>query len=736
MRDSAARTAKLGLPALAIVTLLRRPCRLAPGRHIAARCPRPRPVGATNAHGCRRLSRWLRRWTRRARPSAPSLPWMRFHLYAGCSQSERPPPRRRCELATASRHRASVRGVFLLALCFQIPLAAVFTTACLGQNVGAFKGFKVAQPYPAPYEKQTKSQLEAGRAVPVRGGYLLSEGVLLRTYSETNTLQLTARANECFYSSTNRAVNSAGPLRLETADGKFSIEGVGFYWQQTNSSFFISNKVHTVIQAELFQPAGTNQSSAAGAADTGSLTILSERFSYNGTNGLGKWRENVRVTGTNLVLSSALLTARIPMAQKPLEQHRVLSLLAETNVTVKYNELFGTGARLTYAPETGLIRLLDQATWRTPEGRQGRGDELVIDRSNQVFQVNGHAWMKLPGQGIGQSGFLSFSNTPVQNTSQTNQRSIEIACQRYEIRTNLATFHDRVRLNELWNGAPRGRMECRERMMVRFAGSNELQSILADKHVVIEEGDFAGAAPANSLKRFEGEHAEYTQTNTTLVLTGHPSWQAGLRRGRGEVLRLNTQQSELLVSGNASLHLPANEMGSQLTPTNHAGAVARRPSAASTNEFADIFCDHYLLNATNSIFRGGVYATHPEMNCTCEEMTIQVPSDGLTNIISNGHVVFDLLTQQGKVHGTGDNALYSFGLLNSRTNALQPIDQLKLFGTPAFLSTTNRTLEDRIIVWDRLRNKVVMAGGDYKMRGTGPAVNTNIMVLPNKKRTK
>ena len=565
-------------------------------------------------------------------------------------------------------HAISLR--FVPRLLFSLALASIlFTAAGVAQTVGAFKGFKVAQPYPAPYEKQTKSRLEAGRAVPVRGGYFLSEGVLLRTYSETNTLQLTARAQECFYSSTNRVVNSAGPLRIETADGKFSIEGVGFYWQQTNSSFFISNKVHTVIEAELFQPTTTNQSETAGTADTGPLTILSDHFSYNGTNGLGNWREHVRVSGTNLALSSASLTAKVPMAQSPLDQHRVLSLLAETNVTVKYNKLIGTGARLTYSPETGLIRLLDRATWTT-EGRRGSGDELIIDRSNQVFQVTGHAWMKLPGQGIGQSGFLSFSNTPTQSASQPNRRSIQIACNRYEIRTNLATFHDQVRLDEFWNDTPRGRMRCQQRMTVSFAGSNELRSIVAEKQVVIEEGD----------KRFTGERAVYTQTNTILELTGRPAWQDGARCGKGEVLRLNTQQSELLLSGNASLHLPAHELASQMVPTNYPASVAHRSSSAATNQFADVFCDNYLLSATNSIFRGGVYATHPEMNCTCEQMTIRVPSSGLTNVLCDGNVVFDLLSKQGKIHGTGDNALYSFGLLTTSTNAPQPIDQLKLVG--------------------------------------------------------
>jgi len=595
-------------------------------------------------------------------------------------------------------------------------------TTCFGQVAGAFKGFKVAQPYGAPYEKQTKSQLEAGKALPVRGGYLLSEGVTLRAISESNTLQLVVQAQECFYSPSNHTANSAGPLQMQTADGKFSIGGVGFYWLQTNSSLFISNQVHTLILAELFQSA-TNQPGSAGNPDMGPLSIWSDRFHYDGTSGLGIWSEHVLVigtntTGTNLALSSELLTAEVPIKQR-----QVRSLLAEGNVVIDYNGLHGTGGRLNYAPNTGLIRLWDHAAW-TAQQREGSGDELIIDRSNQVFQVNGHAWLNLPGQSIGETGFLSFSNTPVQSISKAEQRSVEILCPRYEIRTNSAIFYDQVQLREHWNGTVRGRMNC-QLMTVSFAGTNELQSIVADKNVVIEEGED---------KRFTGGHAVYSHTNTTLEITQNPEWRDGTRSGKGELLRLNTERNEMLVRGNAWLRLPANQLANQLSLTNHAAA---HPSSLSpTNQFADIYCQEYTLQATNSVFRGGVYATHPEMNCTCEQMTVRMPSAGLTNVISEGNVVFDLLTQQGKTHGTGDNAVYSFGAVDTATNGTQTIDQLKLTGTPAVLSTTNRTLQDLVIIWDRLSNKVVLAGGNYKMQGSGRALPTNTFQLPNKKLTK
>jgi lipopolysaccharide export system protein LptA len=650
------------------------------------------PVHAASARGLsspQQHRNWAQRWV---------LPGIRVALGFCCGQE--------CPRA----------GAGFLVLFF------LFEATCSAQTFGAMKGFKVAEPYPTPNEKQTKSRLEAGQALPVRSGYLLSEGVTLWAFSESNTLQLVVRGQECFYSASNHTVNSSGPIQMQTADGKFSIEGVGFYWLQTNSSLFISNQVHTLILAELLQSA-TNQQGSAGNPDMGPLTIWSDRFHYDGASGLGIWSEHVQVigtnaTGTNLALSSELLTAEVPMKQR-----QVRSLLAEGNVVIDYNGLHGTGARLNYAPDTGLIRLWDHAAW-TAQKREGRGDELIIDRSNQVFQVNGHAWLNLPGQSIGETGFLSFSNTPAQGVSKAEQRSVEITCRRYEIRTNSAIFYDQVQLREHWNGTVRGRMSC-QLMTASFVGTNELQNIVADKNVVIEQGED---------KRFTGGHAVYTHTNTTLEITEKPEWRDGARSGKGELLRLNTDRNEMLARGNAWLRLPANQLAGQLSFTNH--AAVHPSSLSATNQFADIYCQEYTLQATNSVFRGGVYATHPEMNCTCEQMTVWMPSAGLTNVISEGNVVFDLLTQQGKTHGTGDNAVYSFGVVNTATNGTQTIDQLKLTGTPAVLSTTNRTLQDLLIIWDRLSNKVVLAGGNYKMQGSGRALSTNTFQLPNKKLTK
>lgn len=627
--------------------------------------------------------------------------------------------------------RRFLSGILGFLIGSSLIVSAASTTQPFGANGIPVKGFKLAEPYGPPNEGQTKSRLEGGKALVLpSGSALLSDGVVLRIFSVTNALQLVVRADECFYNASNHVINSAGPIRMQTADGKFTIEGTGFsFWQQTNStnsSLIISNNVHTVIESALLQSSATNQNQRLAPGQEGPLTIDSVSFSYDGASGQGVWRTKVQVFGTNLVVHSDVLTAQVPIAE-----HQVRDLLAERDVTVNYSGIYGTGGRLKYAPNTGLICLSDRATWSAEE-REGRGDELIIDRTNQIFHVNGHAWLKLPGQTLGQSGFLSASDLSARKSQPSARSSVEIACDSYEIRTNWAVFQNQVTLDEHVGKNIRSSLTCRDDLTITFAGTNELQTLTANKDVVI---GVKGDNPEED-KRFSGGRAFYTHTNTTLELTQDPKWQSGLRReGKGDLLRINTQLEEMLVSGNASMRLPANELASQLVPT-PSNITTNRPPRTGTNQFAEIFCEQYILRTNNSVFRGGVYATHPEMNWSCEKLTVQVAAAGITNMIADEKVVFEMMTQNGPFHGTGDNAIYAFGVMNTVTNGMLPVNELKLSGTPAIVAMTDRIVQNPVVILDRAKDKLTLPGSEYRIQGMAKAIDTNIFMLPNRKRTK
>src|SRR5262249_37163717 len=158
--------------------------------------------------------------------------------------------------------------------------------------------------------------------------------------------------------------------------------------------------------------------------------------------------------------------------------------------------IHATGDKALYTAATGIATITGNPAWRDDNDRQGSGDELVIDRSNKVFHANGQGWVKMPRQGVG--SFLSFAT----NSAPGSNQFVEIFCDQYEFRTNSAEFGDHVRVVETANGLTNGTMNSAT-MLVMFAGTNELQSMVAEKNVVIESED----------KQFTGQKAVYTATN-------------------------------------------------------------------------------------------------------------------------------------------------------------------------------------------------------------------------------
>jgi hypothetical protein len=184
------------------------------------------------------------------------------------------------------------------------------------------------------------------------------------------------------------------------------------------------------------------------------------------------------------------------------------------------------------------------------------------------------------------------------------------------------------------------------------------------------------------------------------------------------------------------MRLPANQLAGQLAAPS-ATITTNRPPKSGTNQFAEIFSEEYTLRPERSVFVGGVYVTHPDMNWSAEKLTVTLPAKGMTNLVAEQNVVFDVMTPRGPVHGKGDKAVYSFGVSNAPAKSTSQVDELTLTGTPAFLMNgTNGMSQNPVIVWDRLRNNVQFPGGDYRIQGFLKAIDTNIFVLPNKKRKK
>ncbi|PYJ02837.1 MAG: hypothetical protein DME25_14900 [Verrucomicrobia bacterium] len=88
-------------------------------------------------------------------------------------------------------------------------------------------------------------------------------------------------------------------------------------------------------------------------------------------------------------------------------------------------------------------------------------------------------------------------------------------------------------------------------------------------------------------------------------------------------------------------------------------------------------------------------------------------------------VVFDLTDERGqKVHGLCEKALYTYAASAATTN-----NMVELTGNP-ILETADATFQNRVIVLDRARNKL-MAQGNYRVYGRA-AAGTNVFSLPKR----
>lgn len=634
-------------------------------------------------------------------------------------------PLRKCR--AAERVQARARDVRICAGGSKLLLTILAVSLCLGmpaaaQRLGITKGFKVlGENFDPPHDTQPRYVLEGATAQGVEDGSQLLTGVNLQTFNESGQKELLVQAPQCLYDRTNRSVSSPGSLRVQTGDGKFMIEGEGFLWRQTNSSLAISNHVHTTISADMLDT-GIAPAGKAPTEKRGPVEIFSDAFAYSRDTGLCLYRGNVRVSGTNQMgMLSQLLLIKLPVPVPSAEARAQVprgleGIRAEQEVVLDYGGVHATGQLAVYSSQTGLLRLTGEPAWRADQ-RQGRADELIVDRTNKVFRAERNGWFRSPAQGVAVAGLLTQTNAP--RSSPSTNHFVEIKAGSYEFRTNWAVFEGDVELREFVDEKVRGTITS-GLLSASFLRSNQLETLTARTNVLIKDG-------TNWLSC---GLAVLTGSNGLLHATESAAWGAGTRTGKGDSIRIDTRSKEMLVRGNAMLELPAGDLA-QALPLQP--GVTNAAALPTTNSIAKIFCEEYTLADERANFRGGVYATHPRMNWTCESLALELPHQvpRRQTLLADSGVKFQLSGNKGEqVEGTADKAIYVYGLERGVTN-----DVLTLTGSPATLHTTNGIMRNDTIIYDRVRN-IIRTPGNYSIAGTNKLANTNLLVLPKGKLTR
>jgi len=638
--------------------------------------------------------------------------------------------------------------------------------------------FKVAgEFFDPPYERQMKSLIEGARWRH-QGAQTEVYNVKVQRFRTNGTVEIIIEAPECFYDEHRKAIDSAGPVQFRTADGRFFLSGVGFLWLQTNSILYISNQVKTVVLPEFIEtglaiaPTNTPAQAAKG------VTVFSDRFQYARDSGIGIYSGNVHAVGTNVNLNgrSDVMEVLVPVGE-----HQLQTITMNQKVALDYESVEATGDEAVYTAATGLAKITGSPAWHDTNQKQGRGDELVIDRTNRIFRANGHAWVKMPSQSMGANALLSSAT----NSAPATNQFVEIFSDYYEFRTNSAgdsaQFGDHVRMVNTANGQTNGTLTSAT-MLVTLLGTNELQSMVAEKDVVIENDD----------NKFTGQKAVYTATNGILELTGDPTWHAGDRDGKGEVILVDLSQNKMEVLTNAYMRLPSSQLGPPTamtqasgdsssprqisTKSGDAGKVQavpalstkekvegnfsplpllpeeqpkakpspKRDTQPSTPQFAEIFSERYGIStnavASTARFEGGVRIIHPRLNWVCRTMNVDSPNTTNKDVTMTADqaVEFTLEENGQNVHGTCNRAVYNYRIIPGRTNdmiVLHTNDMMTLTGNP-IVETTNGIITNKVIMLDCANNKLI-APGKFRIYGTNSTpIPTNAFQFssPSKKK--
>ena len=144
------------------------------------------------------------------------------------------------------RWRRLVLGVWCFSVAWSMGVGV--PVAAQPAFVGKASNFTLTEYNDPPNETHLKSRINGVEAQPQAGGRYLITQLRLELFDENGVQQMIIEAPECLYDGVKRTAASAGPLHMESGDGKMSIDGVGFLWRQDAATLTISNQVHTTIR--------------------------------------------------------------------------------------------------------------------------------------------------------------------------------------------------------------------------------------------------------------------------------------------------------------------------------------------------------------------------------------------------------------------------------------------------------------------------------------------------------
>jgi lipopolysaccharide export system protein LptA len=580
------------------------------------------------------------------------------------------------------------RRVWLCALALALlgaglKLAAPPSRAQAGFG-GVFNNFQI----PETDNLGRKSVLKGASGARISPTQLRLTGVILELFRSTGELELQVKAPECIYDTSAKIASSTGALSVETADGRFSIQGTGFRWQQSDSRLIISNQVETVIRKAMLTAAATplappvaalpSQPAAENPAPD-IIEIFSDHFDY--TSDLAMFRGNVRALEPGQgELTCGLLAVTF-------SGNALQKIVAEQNVVIAQKDGRATGKEAVYHLEEERVILTGDPTWTINEA-EGKSRILTLNRKTQEFRAEQDVFMKAPVSSfIPAELFPSTEPADTEASPQTPQW-IEFVADEFSFKTNTAQFRGNVQVTQTG-----GRLTCGLLNLISSSPQGPVEEMIAEENVHIVQGK----TEAHSGR------AHYLSSEDTLTLTGQPKWVIDSKTGSSDQLTIHPQSRRFEALGNVSVQLPATEaaslglqFASSETPSS---APPEQPSPEGRT--IQIQADELEHQEYFTLFYGNVLARDERVELTSRFLTVLYASGEVTEIEADEEVRI----LEGAQTVTGGNALYDVtaGIVT-------------LTGDPQLITPNGKFFAD-VFLLDRIHN-TFRTRGNYRFEGS------------------
>ena len=398
-----------------------------------------------------------------------------------------------------------------------------------------------------------KTLVTGAEAQPRLSGQVSIKELKIENYRDDGQVDLVIRTSECLFEITTRTAWSTNRLEVVSGNGQYTIQGQGFYWQQTNNLLIISNRTETTLRRELVTPLATptNPATALPSIPKGSsnavVRVMANRCVYLSQSNLLFYTGDVLADDPQLELRCQRLQIRFS------ETRQLQELLAHDQVSLvnKQDQSRATGgqARYLFVPGEEVFSLAETPVWRDPLGTQElRADLFHFDLQTRTLHAETNAIMKLPRGRFAQAD-LPFarvnSRGPVRQTpaAESNQ-VVEITA---------------------------------DRITVLLPSTNRpTRQVTAQDHVVI-------LSPADQ-SRTTADRATYAEADGRLSLDGHAFWQSEKMTVKADGMNVDRTNQVFATRGNTWLRLPVSTLGGL------GGVPSPSAAPAETNQFLEIVC--------------------------------------------------------------------------------------------------------------------------------------------------